>query len=96
METAELKETVEMLKRLRGESALMLLRTLRILLVCGDNDTDFGAVLVIRTSADDNTWMLQVQSMNLDLDDAYLALLKSAHQLGDYIKQEAPPSEYLN
>ena len=96
MELSEARECVEMLKKIEGNNALVLFRTVRMLVACCQNDADIGAVMVVRTPADEQNWMLHVQALNLDLDDTYLALAKAAHQIGEHIKSEAPPNEYLN
>lgn len=96
METSEAKALLAALQQMDGKHALVFMRTLRILLACSSENEEFGAVIVLRVPADDDTWALHVQSLNLDIDDAYLALLNSSKELGERIKQEAPPRDQLN
>jgi len=96
MESAETKALLAALQQIDGKHALVFMRTLRILLACSRDNDDFGAVIVLRVPADDDTWALHVQSLNMDIDDVYLALLNSSKKLGEHINQEAPPRDQLN
>lgn len=97
MDIEEVREFINELKQIDGPNALVLFKTLRMLVTCSKNDSDIGAVLIVRSPAEDeNTWAMHVHSFNLDMDDTYIALLKAAHQLAEHIQEEAPPHEQLN
>lgn len=96
METAEARSLMEALQQLDDKHGVVFMRTLSLLLACSRDNEDFGAVIVLRIPAENDMWALHVQSLNLDIDDAYLALLNSASQIGEQIQKEAPPHAHLN
>lgn len=96
METDEAREFINLLRQVDGKNAIVILRTVRMLLACCQNDAEIGAALVVRSPADEENWILHVNALNLDLDDTYIILTRAAVQIAEYIKAEAPPSEYLN
>lgn len=96
MDINEVREFIEMLKQIEGKNAKVLFRTVRILVACCQQDSEIGAVLIMRTPEDDANWMLHIHTLNADLDDTYIMLSKATAQIGEHLQEEAPPSEYLN
>jgi hypothetical protein len=97
MNIEEVREFINELKQIDGPNALVLFKTVRMLVACSKNDSDIGAVMVVRTPAEDeNAWALHIHSFNLDLDDAYIALDKASNQLAEHIQAEAPLHGHYN
>ncbi len=92
MDINEVREFIEMLKQIEGKNATVLFRTVRILVACCQQDSEIGAVLIMRTPEDD----ANIHTLNADLDDTYIMLSKATAQIGEHLQEEAPPSEYLN
>jgi len=97
MDIEEVREFINQLKQIEGRNARVLFETVRMLIACSKDDSNIGAVLVVRTpAADEDAWELHIHSFNLDLDDAYIALDKASSQLAEHIQAEAPLHGHYN